>query len=202
MKPIIIRYLRLSIHPLLLVSFLVLLAPLPAARAAPPSQTPDATLRIVNESKQTICYILIVTVTDTTGENAILSDDALEPGEETTFTLSVDDYHIGLLDCNQDILLAERNVSLIGTYELRFTSPDLCKSLNQEGEALYHQAQYRDALQQFQKALACYQEVGDQIEEWGSLNNIGLIYSSLAACRSESGVSANALETKPLPLEH
>jgi CHAT domain-containing protein/tetratricopeptide (TPR) repeat protein len=150
------------------------------AWAAPPLQeADDATLRIINDSEQTICYIVIVAVTDTSGENATLSDDVLELGEEAVFALPADDYHIVLLDCNQDTLLVELNVPLVGTYELHFTGPDLCGPLNQEGMTLLHQARYYDALQHFRAALTCYREVDDREDEGTALNNIGGVYDRL-----------------------
>ncbi len=57
--------------------------------------------------------------------------------------------------------------------------PNRCDALNQEGMAPYRKARYSDALEQFQQANVCYQEIGDRAGEGDTLNNIGLIYDRL-----------------------
>jgi tetratricopeptide (TPR) repeat protein len=53
------------------------------------------------------------------------------------------------------------------------------KRLNQQGRRQYQQAEYRKAIESFQKAFTLYQAIGDRAGEGQSLNNIGGIYYRL-----------------------
>jgi hypothetical protein len=133
-----------------------------SALAAPrPQEGDDATLRVINESEETICYVLISPVTaDSWADDWLGEDETIPPSESASFNLSSGDYDILLANCEGDQLLDQRNNTVSGQYDLRFTGPDLCESLNQEGMAFYRQAQYQDAIQKFQDAMTCYREAG------------------------------------------
>ena len=152
----------------------------PIASAAPPIQTTDATLRIINDSEQTICQVLISPVTVSEwGKDWLDEDETIPPGATASFDLPEGEYDTLLADCEGNVLLDERGITISGLYELHLTGPDLCKALNQEGMTLYSQAQYSEALREFQNALACYREAGNRAEEGENLHNIGFVHSHL-----------------------
>ena len=110
-------------------------------------QGSDATLRLINDSEETICYVLIAPVTASGwGDNWLNEDETIRPGTTYSFELPVDTYHVFLGDCDGGELLEERNITLSGLHELHFTGSDLCKELNQFGTALYVDAHYPEAL--------------------------------------------------------
>jgi tetratricopeptide (TPR) repeat protein len=144
--------------------------------AAPPPQDADATLRLINESEQTICYVLIFPVTsDEWGDDWLREDETIPPGGTRFFNLPSGPYNVLLADCEGNTLLAEGNVVVSELHELRFNA---CKVLNLEDVGLLGQAHYPEALRKLQDALACYREAGDRAGERTTLNNIGLVYES------------------------
>jgi len=101
MKSHLMKYLRLLI--LWLVVLLVTAEPL---HATPPPQTSTATLHLINDSEQTICYVLISTVTASEWGEDWLGDDTIPPGQSYSFELAPGDYDVLLEDCDQNPLLA------------------------------------------------------------------------------------------------
>ena len=66
-------------------------------------------------------------------------------------------------------------------------SSDALSNLNKRGGDALNQGQYREALNDFQQALAIAREVGNRAGEGATLNNIGLVYDHL-------GLNEQALE--------
>ncbi|MCP4406577.1 MAG: tetratricopeptide repeat protein [Gammaproteobacteria bacterium] len=157
-----------------MVFLLALASPL---YAAPPSQSGTATLTLTNDSEETICVVQISLVTaDNWGDDWLGENETIESGQTQDFALAPGNYDVRLLDCDDETLLDKRNLSIADSYELSFTRSSLCERLNQVGLAFYRQAQYSNALEQFEQARTCYQETGDRASEGHTLNNIGTIY--------------------------
>ena len=68
-----------------------------------------------------------------------------------------------------------------------------CDALYDEGVTFYLQAQYSQALQHYQDALACYREAGDRAMEGATLNDIGLTYHRLGRYNEALDYSGQAL---------
>lgn len=83
---------------------------LPTVRAAPPEQDTDVTLRIINESDQTICSVQIAISTATVWGGNWLEEEQLAPGDQYDFVLSQGTYHVRLLDCEGNELLDKPSV--------------------------------------------------------------------------------------------
>jgi CHAT domain-containing protein/TolA-binding protein len=248
------------------------------AQATPLRQdADDATLRIINDSEKTICYVLICPPGAEDLDDCFVGDEAIPPGESRAFDVAEGDYDVGLADCYGNFLLAEQALTIAGQYELHYApGPDKvlldqataklndkayadalhlfqellttypesaqaaaaqygiaachygmgevekakqalqtvidnypdseyaaqaqqnlqtleqspaatsvpeaassCDALLQSGITLYRQANYRDAVQKFQEALTCYQEIDDRQGEGNSLGNLGNAYLSM-----------------------
>jgi CHAT domain-containing protein/tetratricopeptide (TPR) repeat protein len=148
--------------------------------AAPPPQTPTATLRLINDSEQTICFVQISSVTDAGwGPNHLGNDDTIAPAQTYIFELEVGAYDVRLLDCKGNTLFEEYHLFISEIYDLHFAEYHLCDTLNQAGMSLYWQGRYPDAVEQFQQASSCYQEIGDRTGEGTALHIIGFIYDKL-----------------------
>jgi len=180
------RLLHLLATPALAIAALLVLlhATPPAARAAPPPQdADDATLRIINDSDQTICYVLICPPNAEDVDDCFVGDEAISPGESRAFDVAAGDYDVGLANCDGNTLLIEQALTIAGQHELRYApAPEAdssCDVLFQSGITLYRQANYQDAVQKFQEALTCYQEIDDRQGEGNSLGNLGIAYESL-----------------------
>jgi tetratricopeptide (TPR) repeat protein len=145
-----------------------------------PQEDNDATLQVVNESDMTVCYVNISpTIADDWGDDWLNAEEAILPGESRSFDVVAGDYDVRLVDCDDNELLTKWNLAITDQYELHFITPAPCESLSQEGVIFYQQAQYRDAIKQFQEALTCYRQSGDRSGEGICLNNIGVNYDSL-----------------------
>ncbi|MCP4406582.1 MAG: tetratricopeptide repeat protein, partial [Gammaproteobacteria bacterium] len=148
--------------------------------AAPLTQTDIAILNLTNDSEETICFVHISLVTaDSWGDDWLSEDETIEPDQARNFTIKPDIYDVLLLDCDGEMLLNEPNLSITDRSNLSFADFDPCESLNQAGMSLVWKEKYLDALEPFHQAITCYQETGNQIQESGNLNNIGLIYTIL-----------------------
>ncbi|MBM0745672.1 tetratricopeptide repeat protein (plasmid) [Phormidium sp. CLA17] len=86
---------------------------------------------------------------------------------------------IALLLSPTVLLLSTPYTPILAQASSNQTRKDEAEQLNQQGMQQYRQAEYRKALESFQKAFAMYQEIGDRSGEGTTLNNIGLIYSRL-----------------------
>jgi CHAT domain-containing protein/Tfp pilus assembly protein PilF len=161
---------------LLIVLLTVLLPARLTTYAAPPRQDSSSALRILNDSEQTICFVLIASVTDATWVDRLEGNETISPGQMISIDLSQGYYHVSLQDCDQSILLERYYLPVTDQYDLRFTGPDLCNSLYQAGVGFNHQSRYDKALEPFQSALACYQETGDWYGEGQALNGIGDVH--------------------------
>ncbi len=148
--------------------------------AAPlPQEGEEATLRVINESEETICSVAVCSLTAEGWDDcAVVAETTISPGESETFTVTSGDYNVFLLDCEFNVFLEERGLTITGQYELRLAGSDVCKALNEEGMA-FSRHRYHDALQKFQEALACYRDTDDRHGEGTALNNIGTVYASL-----------------------
>ena len=149
--------------------------PVPA-QAAQSQQNADATLRIVNESEQEICYVYLSLTTASTWGDDWLGNDTILPGESYSFSLVSGEYDVKLVDCRGNELLVRWYLALSNSHELSYSGADPCLASNQEGYRLYVQARYAEALQRFEWALACFREVGDRAGEGNVLSNIGRVY--------------------------
>jgi tetratricopeptide (TPR) repeat protein len=156
---------------------ILLLTTAQSLNAAPPVQTPTATLRVINESQQTICYIQISPNTDTSwGPDRLTSHEVILPNQIYVFELEVGEYDIRLMDCEQNILVEAYSLAIATQYDLHFGQSDLCATLYQAGTSFYGQAYYNEALEQFQAALVCSRESSHQAMEGTILTSIGLVY--------------------------
>jgi tetratricopeptide (TPR) repeat protein len=175
-----------TIAVLALAALLTLGATHPA-HAAPLAQAGgDATLRVINESEETICYVLISPVTsDEWGNDWLGEEETIPPGRFRDFEVASGDYDIALADCDGNALLDERGVPITDQYELRFAvSIDAqpmsnCKAMLQEGEGLYSRSQFREALTQWKAALTCYRETDNRQGEGKALVNLGNVHRNL-----------------------
>jgi tetratricopeptide (TPR) repeat protein len=68
-----------------------------------------------------------------------------------------------------------------------------CDALHQEGDDLYYQARYQEALDKFHDALACYRKDSDREGEAITLNDIGHIYHGLGQYEEALDYFAQAL---------
>lgn len=156
-----------------------------AAHAAPFSQeSEEASLRIVNESEQTICLVHISPVTsDQWGGDWLGEEETISLGESRVFVMTKGDYDILLADCDGNELLHQRGVTITNRHELRYAPESeaitSCRTLLASGSTLYGQARYQEAGQAFEEALACYQKVGDRWGEAASSGNLGITYYSV-----------------------
>jgi tetratricopeptide (TPR) repeat protein len=171
---------------LLTAALLALLHATPsAAHAAPlPQDTDDATLHIINDSDQIICYVYISPVTsDEWGDDWLGVDETIPPSESRAFDVAAGDYDVGLDDCDGNILLTEQALTIAGQHKLRYApepgTDSWCNALLQSGITLYRQANYQRAVQKFQDALTCYQEIDNRQGEGNSLGALGVAYGSL-----------------------
>lgn len=132
-------------------------------RSAPLLQTPTATLRLINDSEQTICAVFISSsAADGWGPDRLGGNDTVLPGETATFDLTPGNYDVLLLDCNQNAFLQEYDLPISGQYDPRFTGRPIEATLMDETFVLYQQADFWDALEKFQQALLLYQQAGDR----------------------------------------
>lgn len=84
-----------------------------------------ATLRIVNEGEQAVCYVFISSTGDSNwGDDHLGLDEKIELGSSRSFALADNTYDILVLNCNQEPLQEERDVSITDTYELRLVQPE------------------------------------------------------------------------------
>ena len=166
----------------LTLAALLALSTIQPTHAAPLLQKDDeATLLIVNDAEDTICGMMACATVAVTPEDCAIANDemTLRPGESHAFDIAPGEYNIALVDCENNVLMLERAVTVVGSYELRLTSPDSCAVVNLEAAALYRDAHYAAALQRYQEALACYREAHNRAEEANILNALGFIYDSL-----------------------
>lgn len=141
-----------------------------SVRAAPlPQEGDDATLRVINESEETICYVYIcATIAEST--DSCLFTEIIEPGESHVFDLAPGYYNLGLVDCKGNVLLTEPEFTITTQHEVSFTGVDPCGTFYQKGMPLYNQGKYSDAIEEFEKALTCYQQINDRKNEGTTLN--------------------------------
>jgi tetratricopeptide (TPR) repeat protein len=171
---------RTFLLSVVLVTALLHAMPSAAYAALFPQDADDAILRIINDSDQTVCYVIICPPGAQDANDCLIEAENIPPGKFYALDVVAGDYDVYLGDCEGNRLLAEQAFAIAGQHELRYApGPDLCETLNQEGMALYHQTQYRDAIRKFQNALTCYREADDHKGEGTALNNIGVIYNSL-----------------------
>jgi CHAT domain-containing protein/Tfp pilus assembly protein PilF len=158
------------------------------AHAAPSSQAgDDATLRVINESEETICHVFISPVTtDEWGNDWLYAEEIISSGKSRDFVVVSGSYNVALVSCDSDALLEERSVTITADgYNLRFMSSTNaeqgsdCDALVEEGIELFHHSQFHEALVPWETALACYREAGDQEDEGGTLHNLGTVYLNL-----------------------
>ena len=121
----------------------------PTAHAAPLPQNDDAILNIINNSEQSICYVLISPVTsDEWGDDWLGGNETIPPGESRAFDVEAGDYDVGLADCDGNTLLIKQALTIAGQYELRYApvleADSLCDALLQSGITLYRQAARTD----------------------------------------------------------
>jgi len=74
--------------------------------------------------------------------------------------------------------------------------------LYQEGILLSKRGQAQKALEKFQQALGIARELGDQHQEWKSLNQIGLVYNSLGEYKLALDFLEQALEIRQQVSQH
>jgi hypothetical protein len=93
-----------------------------APDAAPPDSSNTATLNVINDSPQTICYVNFSLSTDTSwGPDRLGSTETIGPGASRAFETEPGIYDMRLLDCDQNVLFTQFRINLSGTYELRYT---------------------------------------------------------------------------------
>ncbi len=81
----------------------------------------SATLSIINESQQTICYVnFSLTTEDNWGPDRLGPTETIPTGGSRSFDIAPGEYDIRLLDCESNVLLDQRNVPIFDGYELRF----------------------------------------------------------------------------------
>ncbi|MCP4289379.1 MAG: CHAT domain-containing protein, partial [Gammaproteobacteria bacterium] len=149
-------------------------------QAVPLDQGNVATLTLTNDSDETICFVQIASAGAKNGGNNWLDkEDVIQPDQKRAFDFEAGAYDVRLRGCDDTLLLEKDKLAITAHYALSFSQADLCEALYQEGESLRQQAEYAAALEQFQQALTCYQEVGNRAGEGTSLNNIGLTYDTL-----------------------
>jgi tetratricopeptide (TPR) repeat protein len=141
----------------LLLLFALLLGSSRVVYAAPPSQeSEEGSLRIVNESEQTICLVHISPVTsDQWGEDWLGEEETIPPGESRVFLVTRGDYDVLLADCNGNKLLDQRGVTVSDHHEVR-CAPEPDKVLLDQAIANLNSAAYAEALCFFQELLDSY----------------------------------------------
>lgn len=165
------------------------------AYASPLPQAGDnATLRVINESGETICYVLVCPPGAEDAEDCpLVAETTIAPGDTHDFEVAAGDYTVGLVDCEGNVLLAEGGFPLTDEYELRFTgttdaqtAPD-CDTLFDEGINLYTRSQFQAAITQWESALTCYREENDAEGESNTLINLGSAYAYLSQYPEATG---------------
>jgi CHAT domain-containing protein/tetratricopeptide (TPR) repeat protein len=187
------RILAIAVLPL---AVLLTLSTIHPAHAAPlPQEGDDATLRVINESEETICYVYICAISTQSADYCLIRETIL-PDEFRVFDLAPNYYNLGLGDCEGEILFTEPEVSITTQYELRFTGTTLCDELYQNGMSLYSQGEYNDAVQEFKKSLDCYRdiEINSRQHEGNTLNMIGDSYYGLMQYEQALDYYQQALE--------
>lgn len=77
--------------------------------------TSQATLEIINEGSQPICYLQISLSTATEwGPDWLGSEQMIDPGTSLTFELSADTYDARALNCNEEVLAEQYGIAIEG----------------------------------------------------------------------------------------
>lgn len=85
-----------------------------AAHAAPLAQEgEDATLHIINESEETICYVYISPVTSNDwGDDWLGDEETISSEKSRVFNLVAGNYDVLLNDCDENQLLTEFTLTI------------------------------------------------------------------------------------------
>lgn len=79
----------------------------------PPTTAPTGGLTLVNQSGQTVCYVYISPVTDTTwGEDQLDASEVIDAGSSRTFDVAPGAYDLRADDCSRAVLAEERGVTV------------------------------------------------------------------------------------------
>ncbi len=164
--------------------FILWMVPTPSYAAPLPQEGDEATLRVINESEETICYVLICPpgAENLREDCPLFAETTITPGDTHDFAVATGNYAVGLGDCEGNFLFNKGGFAITDEYELRFTgatdaqSTSDCDALLQQGIDLYQHSQFREALTQWKAALTCYSETGNRQGEGNALHNLGVAY--------------------------
>jgi CHAT domain-containing protein/Tfp pilus assembly protein PilF len=171
------------VHRILsLLCCLMLLALPTTASASPSRQATEVTLTIENQSNDTICSVLLSSTSNSEWGENWLNEETIVPGETYKFSVIRGDYDVLLTNCDDNTLLAKRQLAINHDQELLLTQADIsgaaCDIHYQQGIQAYRRGRSAEALAALQVALGCYQEVGDLASEGTTLNNMAAVYSA------------------------
>jgi len=87
----------------------------PVYTAPLPQEGDEATLRVINESEETICAVAVCSPdAQDVDDCAIATKTKISSGEFGTFNVMSGDYNVFLFDCDGNILLDERGLTIRG----------------------------------------------------------------------------------------
>ncbi|MCP4548030.1 MAG: tetratricopeptide repeat protein [bacterium] len=94
------------------------------------------TLSIINESEEIICLVLVCSpgAKDESDCFTLMNDEAISPGETRAFDIAAGDYDVGLVDCDENVLLIEQGITIADQQELRYAPEAETLSIINESE--------------------------------------------------------------------
>ncbi len=172
-------------HDLIITDVYLLPLAAPASPASSSTQprlpaTGEVMLQIYNKAEQTICYVLITSVTAATWDEGQGFEADIATGETYALTLVPGNYDLAMVDCEGNFLLFEQDLLVKQDHTLSLTKTDVnhtfCEVQKLEGFTAYEQSHYQEALTALQAALTCFHQMGNQDDEGTILTKIGAVH--------------------------